>query len=169
MIPIKTTKKPPCQSQEVHIKGTSKNQNNKNKPTPPVMVTRYNPNNSNIRKFIHWNLKIIEHCDELKKIFTQKPIIRFRRLPNLGDILSKNLLSSQTRFTRKPEIDTPKFCIRLGKCTYCPKRKKFTTFTNHHTGNKHKCTNHENAANDSIPNRAINAYALNKRCQLCHK
>ena len=76
-------------SQELLEPKTSKNTTN----TPPVMVTKYNPKNPNIKKFIHSNWNMIEHCDELKKIFTQKPLIEFRRLPNLRDMLTNNNIS----------------------------------------------------------------------------
>ena len=61
--------------------------------TPPVMVTRFNPMNRHIKKFIHSNWNNIQHCEELKRIFTQKPLIGFRRLPNLKDILSSNKIT----------------------------------------------------------------------------
>ena len=104
------------------------------------MVTKYNPKNPNIKKFIHSNWNIIEHCDDLKKIFTQKPLIGFRRLPNLRDMLTNNKLSYPTKPMIEP-IDKPKICTRLGRCTYCPRLRKTSSFTSHYTGNTHKCVN----------------------------
>ena len=63
------------------------------KPTLPVMVIQFNPQNPMIKNFIRINWNIIEHCEELKKIFPQKTLIGFRRLPNLRDILTSNKIS----------------------------------------------------------------------------
>ena len=107
--------------------------------TPPVMVTKYNPKNPNIKKFIHSNWNMIEHCDELKKIFTLKPLIGFRRLPNLRDILTKIKISYPPKNHLRDE--KPKICTRLGRCTYCPRLTKISEFKSHHTGATHKCIN----------------------------
>ena len=83
---------------------------------------------------------MIEHCDELKKIFKQKPLLGFRRVPNLRDMLTSNKIS----YPHKPTIttaDKPKICTRLAKCTYCPRMHKINLFKSHHTGNTNKCLN----------------------------
>ena len=108
--------------------------------TSPVMVTKYNPKNPNVKKFIHSNWNMIEHCDELKKIFTQKPLIGFRRFPNLRDILTKNKMSYPPKSITEG-TDKPKICTRIGKCTYCPRLTKISEFKSHHTGANHKCIN----------------------------
>ena len=64
------------------------------------MITRYNPKNPNIKKFINSNWNIIAHYVDLKKTFTLKLFIGFRRLPNLKDILTRNKISY-------PPITTP--------------------------------------------------------------
>ena len=110
------------------------------KPTPPVMVTQFNPQNPLIKNFIHKNWNIIEHCEELKQSFTQKPLIGFRRLPNLRDILTSNKISFPPSLPSSV-TEKPKVCTRLGKCTYCPKLTKISMFTSHHTGKQHKCIN----------------------------
>ena len=56
-----------------------------------------NPKNPIIRKFFYSNWNVIEHCDELQNIFSQKPLIGFRRLPNVKGILAKkkpNIIST---------------------------------------------------------------------------
>ena len=111
----------------------------KNK-TPPVMITRYNPTNPNIKKFIYSNWNIIENCDELKQIVTQKPLIGFRRLPNLRDIPTSNRISYPPIQNPTP-ISQPKVCTRLGKCNYCPLLYQIEHFQSHHTGKTHKCMN----------------------------
>ena len=58
------------------------------KPTKtPLMVSNYNPSNPNIKQLIHRNwvnykLQIITNSPDCGPIFTEKPIVGFRRLPN---------------------------------------------------------------------------------------
>ena len=52
----------------------------------PVIVTRYNPMNPDNCGFIRKNWNIIEHSNDCVHIFSEKPIVGFRRLPNLRDI-----------------------------------------------------------------------------------
>ena len=61
---------------------------NKQEIKTPVMVTKYNPRNPNIRGFIHNNWNIIEHSNDCVHTFSDKPIVGFRRLPNLRDLLT---------------------------------------------------------------------------------
>ena len=59
----------------------------------PVMTTKYNPQNPNIKGFIHDNWNIIQHSNDCASTFPDKPIIGFKRLPNLRDILTKASIS----------------------------------------------------------------------------
>ena len=53
------------------------------------MATKFNPQNQNIKGFIHDNWKIIEHSTDCEPTFPDKPIIGFKRIPNLRDLLTK--------------------------------------------------------------------------------
>ena len=92
----------------------------------PVMVTKFNPTNPDIRGFIHNNWNIIEHSNDCVHTFSDKPIVGFRRLPNLRDILTS---ASITYPALEAPIKQPiaKHCTRLGRCTYCPMIHKDTT------------------------------------------
>ena len=92
----------------------------------PVMVTNYNPCNPNIKNIIHKNFNIITNSSDCGQLFTNKPIVGFRRLPNLKDMLTKASLiyPPVQKTTLTP---TPSICTRLGKCTYCPMMKKLST------------------------------------------
>ena len=106
----------------------------------PVMVTQFNPANPDIKKMVrkHWN--IISNCEELNNIFKSPPLIGFRKLPNLREILT----SAKIRYpnqAEKVQNQLPQVCTRLGKCTYCPKIKKVDTFTSFHTKKTYQCKN----------------------------
>ena len=95
----------------------------------PVMVTQFNPKNPQIVSLIKSNWNIIQNTDELIKIFKDKPIIGYRRLPNLRDILTNSSI------TYPPALKPPgsssqhvPVCTRLGRCTYCPKLKKTISY-----------------------------------------
>ena len=106
----------------------------------PVMVTTYNPVNPNIRSFIHKNWHIIENTEELYNVFPDKPLVGFRRLPNLRSLLTSNTV--QYPPAKKLELtELPPVCTRPGKCTYCPLINKKREFTSHHTGKVHKAVN----------------------------
>ena len=101
------------------------------------MVTTYNPTNPDIRGFIHKNWNIIENTEELKDIFPEKPLIGFKRLPNLRNKLTSNTVEYPTKQANKLR-DLPPVCTRLGKCTYCPLLQKISDFKGLHTGKTHK-------------------------------
>ena len=46
----------------------------------PVMVTKYNPMNPDIRGFIHNNWNIIEHSNDCVHTFSDKPIEGFYKI-----------------------------------------------------------------------------------------
>ena len=60
--------------------------------TTPVMVTDYNPGNPSIKELIHKNWNIITNSQDCGPIFKDKPIVGFRRLPNLRDKLTNACL-----------------------------------------------------------------------------
>ena len=96
--------------------------------TTPVMVTDYNPGNPSIKELIHKNWNIITNSQDCGPIFKDKPIVGFRRLPNLRDKLTNACLIYPPATTTdiKPYLPV---CTRLGKCTYCPLIKRRPTVT----------------------------------------
>ena len=76
----------------------------------PVMVTNYNPSNPNIRQLIMTNWNIISNSQDCAHIFQDKPIVGFRRLPNLRDQLMKFVIEYTNSHQIKPE-NTPKFAL----------------------------------------------------------
>ena len=83
------------------------------------MVTNYNPSNPNIKQIIHNNWNIISNSPDCGTLFKDKPVIGFRRLPNLRDILTNASITYP--LVESGKIDSkPTICTRLGKCTYCP-------------------------------------------------
>ena len=107
---------------------------------PQVMVTTFNPRNPDISKMIRENWNLIDNTEELQKLFPEKPLIGFRRLPNLRD-----LLTSKICYPPKISVGNinslPPVCTRLAKCTNCPKLHKIDHFYSTHTGQKHWCKN----------------------------
>ena len=95
----------------------------KSEKTTPVMVTNYNPENPNIRNMINRNWNIISNSTDCGHIFQEKPIVGFRKLPNLREMLTKAKIRYPPPNIEKP-VTIPKVCTRLGRCTYCPKIKK---------------------------------------------
>ena len=91
----------------------------KPKTKTPVMVTNFNPSNPDIKQFIHSNWNIIEHSNDCVNTFKEKPLVGFRRLPNLRNLLTRAQISYPPSNIQKRTI-RPTYCTRLGKCTYCP-------------------------------------------------
>ena len=84
----------------------------------PVMVTTYNPKNPLIKSLISDNWNIVQNTDDLKRIFKDKPLIGYRRLPNLKDILTKTSISFPPKEdSRIVHLQFQTVCTRLGKCT----------------------------------------------------
>ena len=100
------------------------------------MVTNFNPRNLNINNIIRDNWNIIDNTEELQKIFPDKPLIGFRRLPNLSDLLTSNKITYSPKLPTNTKNTSPPVCTRLGKCTYCPKLHKEYSFISSHTHKK---------------------------------
>ena len=106
----------------------------------PVMVTQYNPRNPQIGSLVKDNWNIIQNTEELTKIFREKPLIGYRRLPNLKDILTSSNVTYPPLPTPMVQAQQlPPVCTRLGRCTYCPKLKKLEQITSFHTKQTFKC------------------------------
>ena len=57
--------------------------------------------------------------------------MRFRRLPNLRDILTSSTIPPNHITDTKPSVHIP-VCTRLRRCTYCPRIKKVEQITSFH-------------------------------------
>ena len=79
-----------------------------------------------LEEYINWS--IIEYSNDCTQTFPVKPVISFKRLPNLENKLTKASIS----FSPK-EIETRKImpdqCSRLNKCTYCQHINKVDKIT----------------------------------------
>ena len=89
----------------------------------PVMVTNFNPMNPNIKGIRHRNWNIISNSPDCSQIFTEKPLIGIRRLPNVREYLTKATIQYPPVTQDIKKTHTP-VCTRLGRCKYCPLIKK---------------------------------------------
>ena len=94
----------------------------------PVMTMKFNPSNPRIRKYIHHNWNITENSTDYLNTFSHKPIIGFKRLPNLRDLLTSATITYLPKDIVAQKT-LPTHCTRLGKCTYCPIIKKTDNIT----------------------------------------
>ena len=99
---------------------------------PQVMVTTFNPRNPNISKMIKENWNIIDNIEELQKLFPEKPLIDFRRLPILRDLLTSNKIIYPPKLPLGKISTLPPVCTRLSKCNNCPKLHKIDYFYSTH-------------------------------------
>ena len=90
------------------------------------MVTNYNPSNPNIKSIIHKNWNILTNSPDCGHLFQDKPLVGFRRLSNLRDMLTNSSIRYPSQISAKHTL-MPPICTRLGKCTYCPQIKKINT------------------------------------------
>ena len=76
----------------------------------------------------------------ITQIFKDKPLVGYRRLPNLKDILTSSSINypSVLKSLGTPLVHVP-VCTRLGKCTYCTKIKKVAQITSFHSKRIFKC------------------------------
>ena len=104
-------------------------------------VSQFNPRNPKIGSLVKDNWNIIQNTEQLTQIFKTKPLISYRRLPNLKDIPTSNSIS----YPPVPKPLTPAttqflpICTRLGRCTYCLKIKKLEQITSFYTNRRFKC------------------------------
>ena len=65
----------------------------------------------------NWN--IVSNSQDCGHLFPKPPILGYRRLPNLRDLIT----NAEIDFPAQQQEDrsiVPKICTRLGKCTYFP-------------------------------------------------
>ena len=60
---------------------------------PRKEVINFNPNSPNIKEIIHKNWNILSNSPDCGELFKEKPLLRFRRLPNLRDMLTKAFIT----------------------------------------------------------------------------
>ena len=68
----------------------------------PVMVTNYNPCNPNIKNIIHKNWNIITNSSDCGQLFTNKPIVGFRKLYLISKTCSPRLHSYTHLYKKQP-------------------------------------------------------------------
>ena len=112
----------------------AKSENNTNRP---ILITQYHPQNPDLRKIIdkHWN--IIEFSRDCSQLF-KKPIIGYRRLPNLRDKLTnaKCLLNPEPKTKTMHKIE---LCKKFLTCKYCRAIKHHKTTYNHNYAQSWDC------------------------------
>ena len=104
------------------------------------MVTNYNPRKPDIRNLILPNWNIISNGTDCGNLFPKPPILGYRQLPNLRDLIT----NAEINYPEETNQDTgykPKSCMRLGKCTYCPLIKKPSEATCNFTNTTYRCIN----------------------------
>ena len=104
------------------------------------MVIQFNPRNPQIGTLARDNWNIIQNTEELTQIFNTKPLMGYRRLPNLKDLLTSSTISYPPN--TKPDTKKSDYipvCTRLGECTYCPKLRKVDQITSFHSKQVFKC------------------------------
>ncbi|EDO36531.1 predicted protein [Nematostella vectensis] len=115
------------------------NNNHKNSRRIPF-VTTYNPTLPNINNIIRRNYNLLLSSKRCHKVFTEPPLVAFRRSPNLRDILVKAKLPSDRSPTNQPPG-----AFRCGKnCLTCPfiRTDGLTSYTFFSTGETRPITSH---------------------------
>ena len=67
------------------------------------MITSYHPSNPDIKQFINKNWNILEHSIDCVRTFKDKPIMGFKRLPNLRNLLTKAAISDPPKTQNVPK------------------------------------------------------------------
>ena len=58
-----------------------------------MLVTQYNPAYPDMKRQVRQNWNIIKNCEEIGKVFKEFPLVCFRKLPNLRNILTSSTIS----------------------------------------------------------------------------
>ena len=107
----------------------------------PVLVCQFNPTNPDIKGLVMKNWNIIQNSEDTEKIFKNRPLIGFRKLPNLRNILTSSTISYPPQVITQKGNRPNTTCTRLGKCTYCPRIKKVESIVSSYTKKTYKCRN----------------------------
>ena len=104
----------------------------------PILITQYHPYNPDLRKIVdkHWN--IIQYSRDCGQLF-QKPIVGYRRLPNLKD----KLTNAKCTLIQNPKPEMPikqiELCKKFLTCKYCLLLKKQEFTWNYNYTQKFAC------------------------------
>ena len=100
----------------------------------PVMVAQFNPHNPPIKEFIRNNWNIITSSEECSEVFTKPPLIGYRKLPNLKDILTRAKIEYPPRPISQQVPAGLEICKKFPRCTYCPLLTKLDEVKSNHFG-----------------------------------
>ena len=109
------------------------------KATPLILTTTFNRALPNLKQITDNNWNLLKINNNISRIFTEKPLIGYRRNPNLRQLLGGNKIENNKVVKKLPR--TPGKCTpcrsKLGnKC--CKQLKSTSTFKNRHTGKCYK-------------------------------
>ena len=103
----------------------------------PILAVTYNKNLPNLKEAIDDNWNILSINPTIAPIFTEKPIIAFRRNTNLRQILCKHKLHNNRPIVVKPKkIGRCRPCLSRANNKCCKQMTNTTYVTNRKTGKK---------------------------------
>ena len=112
------------------------------KPTRVPFIVTYNPALPNIREILHKKQPILDSTERLHNIFSETPVVAFRRSPNLRDLLVRAKLKTPENNTLRHPPGTFRCNSRHG-CLTCPNIDAGrTTYTFSTTGETRKIKQH---------------------------
>ena len=91
-----------------------------------IFVTNWHQNLSTMPSILKKYFHILENDHKTSKIFTNKPLVAFRRPKNIGNYLVKNDISP-----REKRLKSTKPC---GNCIFCPRISTSSCITNEEKG-----------------------------------
>ena len=86
--------------------------------TVPFVIT-YNPALPNISRIIHKHSNVLYSSDRCKNVFTNLPLLAYRRCKNISDILVRAKLPEPTN-TDQSRSPSGSFPCNKTSCTVCP-------------------------------------------------
>ena len=86
--------------------------------TVPFVIT-YNPALPNISRIIHKHSNVLHSSGRCKNVFTNLPLVAYRRCKNISDILVRAKLPEPTN-TDQPRSPSGSFRCNKTSCTVCP-------------------------------------------------
>ena len=93
----------------------------------PVLVTTYHPALKDISKILNKHLNLLQIDDEMKSLFQRPPMVAFRNLKALRDILVRANLPVESRVKGSLKCNGP-------RCKICEKVVETECFTSFVTG-----------------------------------
>ena len=90
----------------------------KKEVTRPILVTQYNPLNPDVHKWLRENWSRLLTTNDLREIFRERPMIAYKKLPTLGNLLTSSTVQYPSKNLRTQS--RPKVCTKApSKCKYC--------------------------------------------------